>query len=186
MAYTSSALEEQLKKEYVATGLPWRLLISSSVIFGLSFLVYAGIVFGQQPYLEKQIQSLKQEIAKLNLTVDESKQKQLIRFYSQFINIQDLIKDHRQTSQIFGFFENNTFPKVKFENMTVNFAEEDISVSGSAPDYETLLKQLAWFNKSPEVAEVNLGGTSGGESIKGDAEIKFTMKIKLSSQAFKF
>ena len=180
-----SAFEEQLKSgEQLSAGLPWRLSIFMMLIFAFSLFIYIGMDFGYRPYLESSVNKLNKDISSLNQSIDETQQKQIIGFYSQLVNIQNLLGIHKTiTFQIFDFIEKNTYQNVKFDSLTVNAASGDIKIVGIAPNYETLIKELSLFKQAPNIERVILENsnmseitTKGKESIK---EIKFEIRLIL-------
>lgn len=179
-----SAFEEQLKSgEQLSVGLPWRLSIFMTLIFAFSLFIYIGIDFGYRPYLESGVNKLNKDISNLNQSIDESQQKQIVGFYSQLVNIKSLLGIHKTaTSQIFDFIEKNTYQNVKFDNMVVNVANGDIKISGIAPNYEILVKELFLFGQTPNVERVILENSNMSETTKGKEsikEIKFEIKLIL-------
>jgi len=174
-----SVLEEQLKKgEYLSIGWPWRLFVFTLIIFFLLVFIYFGVTLGLKPYLKSQIRNSEQKISDLNQSVDESQQKQLLGFYSQLVNIKDIINSRKTISQIFDFIEKNTYQTVGYNILNFNLADREAKIGGLAPDYETLTKEIALFEKSESVEKVMLENSSIGESIKSKADgVRFTLRL---------
>lgn len=166
-------------------GWPWRLLTLMIVVFLLSIFIYIGMIFGYKPYLNSQIKKLENEIASLNQSVDKTKQEQLISLYSQFINVQKLIDSHSITSGIFDLMEKNTYPSVRYNNLTIDVNSREIVIDGAAPDYDTLIKEAALFDSLPEIENITLNNAKIADLGKGLSEIKFGLKLKLNSEFFK-
>ncbi len=180
-----SAFEEQLKSgEQLSVSLPWRLSIFMMLIFTFSLFIYIGMDFGYRPYLESNVNKLNKDISNLNQSIDESQQKQIMGFYSQLVNIQNLLKTHKMaTFQIFDFIEKNTYQNVRFDSLAMSALNGEIKIAGVAPNYETLVKELSLFGQAPNVERLILENSSmsemtikGKESIK---EIKFEIKLIL-------
>ena len=182
-----SRVEEQLKSgEYLPVGWPWRIFSLSLVIFIIAVLVYAGINFGYRPYLNKQIKTLDAEFLDLNQSIDEEKQNQLISFYSQIVNIGDVLNSRDNTFPIFDFLEKNTYPEIKYANLSVNAAEREIKIDGIAPNYEILTKEMTLLDQSPQTERVILENSRLTEEVKGTAkEIRFNLKLILIPEFFK-
>ncbi|MEK7549252.1 MAG: hypothetical protein AAB496_02060 [Patescibacteria group bacterium] len=182
-----SSVEEQLKSgEYLSIGWPWRIFSLFLIIFIIAILVYAGINFGYRPYLNKQIKILDAELLNLNQSIDKDKQNQLILFYSQIVNIGDVLNSRDNTFQIFDFLEKNTYPEIKYANLSVNAAEKEIKIDGTAPNYEILTKEMTLLDQSPQTERVILENSRLTETSKGAAkEIRFNLKLILTSEFFK-
>jgi len=181
-----SALEEQLKKgEQLSIGWPWRLLTLMIVVFSLSVFIYIGMMFGYKPYLNSQVEELENEISFLNQSIDKTKQEQLISLYSQFANVQKLIDAHGITSGIFDLMEKNTYPAVRYNNLTVDVSGREIVIDAVAPDYDTLIKEITLFDSLPEIEAITLSNAKISDLEKGLSEIKFGLKLKLNPDFFK-
>ncbi|MBI4993774.1 hypothetical protein HZC33_02350 [Candidatus Wolfebacteria bacterium] len=166
----------------ISAEFPWRLLSFSAIIFGFALFIYLGMVFGYEPYLNSQAGNLNQKISALNQSIDENQQKQIIGFYSQLVNIQDLLKTHKPISSIFDLIEKNTYQSVSYSNLRMSVADKEIRIDGSAPDYETLIKEVALWNKTPEINRVVLENIISQESplIKNKVEVKFSARLILN------
>ncbi|MEW6408362.1 MAG: hypothetical protein AB1465_06780, partial [Patescibacteria group bacterium] len=115
MQYTQSILEEQLKMgEKLPVGWPWRLLLFTVLVFAVLTTIYLGIVLGYKPYLNSRIKSLDKEINNLTQAIDDTQQKSLANFYSQLVNIQNLLARHPNASKLFDFLEKNTHNQVYY------------------------------------------------------------------------
>ncbi len=188
MPYTQSVLDEQLKTNNFSIGWPWRIFVLMLIILVLSVSVYIGIDLGFRNYLNSQIKDLDQRLASLNQAVDESFKNQLIGAYSQFINIKQLLNNRKTTSNFFSFVEQNTYSTVSYNSLKADIDSKDIMIDGAAPDYNTLTKQVALFEKSALVEKVSLEKVQIGESskVKGATEVKFSLKLIMSPKLFEW
>lgn len=152
------------------------------IIFILSLTVYLGIDFGFRSYLNFQIKSLDQQLADLNQKVDESFKSQLVSVYSQFINIKQLLKNRKTTSLLFNFIEQNTYSTVSYNSLKTDINAREVTIDGAAPDYNTLIKQVALFEKSELIEKVSLEevGTRESSKTKGATEVKFGLKLTVN------
>ncbi|KKQ23205.1 hypothetical protein A2999_00325 [Candidatus Wolfebacteria bacterium RIFCSPLOWO2_01_FULL_38_11] len=183
--YTQSLLEEQLKKgENLAVGWPWRLLVLMTIIFILAVVVYFGMMFGFKPYLNSQIKNLEQKISNLSQSVDEDQQEKIIGLYSQFTNIKNLFEKRKSIGDFFNFIENNTYSNVNYKSLSLNLSEREVKIEGTAPNYETLVKQLTLMEKTDAVEKVFLENSSLSDLGKGLREIKFSLRIIFKNNFF--
>jgi hypothetical protein len=181
-----SILEEQLRKaEHLPTKLPWRIFSFSFIIFIGLLAIYAGIEFGYKPYLNSRIKSLDQKIAALTQSINEEQQNNLINFYSQLVNLKDLINSHIITSNFFELLEKNTYPEVYYTGLTLGIKEKEVKIEGLSPNYELLTKEMALLAKLPEVERIFLESSNYEEISKEMKGVKFTLRIFLTPQFFK-
>ena len=188
MPYTQSILEEQLKTNNFSIGWPWRIFVLMLIVLVLSVSIYLGIDLGFRSYLNSQIKGLDQQLASLNQAVDESFKNQLVGVYSQFVNIKQLLNNRKTTSNLFSFIEQNTYSTVSYSSFKADVNSKEIAVDGVAPDYNTLTKQVALFEKSALVEKVSLENMQMKESskIKGIMEVKFSLKLIVSKKLFEW
>lgn len=169
----------QSKIAGIFTDLPWRLLSFSGIIFGFSLFIYLGMVFGYIPYLNSEIKSLNSKIFSLNQSIDENQQKQLLNFYSQMVNIENLLKDRKSVLPIFDLIEKNTYQSARYSSLRMNMINKEIGISVSVPDYETLIKEIALWNSNAKIKKVILESISQN-SAKGRDEVQFAVRFILN------
>lgn len=172
----------QSSREFSA-GFPWRTLVISVVVFGLTLLIWAGMEFGYVPFLQSQIQKSDVELAALSQSVSESEQKELIEFYSQLYNIQSLIGGHLHPSRFFDFLEKSTHPMVKFSGLRLNIIGGEAVLEGAAPDFDTVASQLSAFKNDAQVASVALE-SSKRRDVKEGGGVLFSMKLMMQKNIF--
>ena len=181
--YTRTALEEQLgRSERLPVGWPWRLLIFTFIIFGLTVVTYLGMSFGYKPYLNSRIKNLDAEIANLSQSVDEQQQKNLASFYSSLVNIQNLLASHPVASKFFDFLEKNTHQKIYYLSLNLSLLEKNIRLDGVAPDYDAIAQQLELFRKAPEIERIFLDDSRALDTGGIRFSIRFVFKPALMSQ----
>ncbi len=152
--------QEQFVAESLSVGFPWRLLVFSIVLFGLSIFIYVGLRVGYKSYLDSKSTSLDQELAKLSNSVSEQDQQQFIVFYSQLTNLKKILADHAFGGNVFSFLEANTIPQVSYSEAKYNDTATQISLTGDASSLQMLAAQLAQFNKAPGVSRTSLSSLS--------------------------
>ena len=177
-----------MKTDNLSIGWPWRIFILMLIILVLSVSVYLGIDFGFKSYLNSQIEDLNQQLAALNQAVDKSSKNQLIGVYSQFINVRQLLNSRKTTSNLFAFIEQNTYSTVNYSSLKLDVNSMEIAIDGAAPDYNTLIKQVALFEKSALIEKVSLENVQMRESqrAKGATEVRFSLKLTISPKLFEW
>ncbi|MEK7574459.1 MAG: hypothetical protein AAB514_02950 [Patescibacteria group bacterium] len=179
--YSKNVAEQFLGPEKLPVGWPWRLLLFSIIIFALITLVYFGMIFGYQPYLETERQSLDKKVAEIGGAISETDRENFIKFYSQLVNIQTLLNNHIKGSNIYTFLEKNTNQGVYYEGANLSVPEHFLRLEGVARSYDNLVQQLVVFEQIPEIKKVILE-----ESRIADKGVGFTVQIIFKPELLKF
>jgi|SRR3989344_389607 len=174
-------LEEQLRKgESLPVGWPWRLLSFMFVIFVITAGVYAGLNFGYRPYLNSRIKGLDSKITELNQIVNEEEREKLASFYSQLVNVDNLLDIQTKPSKLFDLLEKVTIPSVYYSSLELGVQNREVKISGVSPTYDVLVQQLELFRRDPEISSFSLDNSSGK-----DSGVTFSATLNLSTDFFK-
>jgi len=163
---------EKFAGEKATVGLPWRLLIFSIFIFVLALIVYFGLSLGYQSYLNSQSADLDQEINQLGSEVSQSDQQRFIQFYSQLVNLKEVLDAHPFAANIFTFLERNTHTAVYYYNAEAFVKDRVLKLKGRGSSVQSVIEQLSVFDKSPEVAKAILTELN---TQKGAPEFSLTL-----------
>ncbi len=166
-----------------SAGFPWRLLIISFVVFGLTILVWAGIQFGYIPFLNSQLSNAMANFNSLSGKISEQQQKDLTGFYSQLYNIQSLQASHIYSAKLFDFLEKNIYPNVVLTSFQASLTGGSIRFDGIASDYSTLTNELAILKSDPNVTLVTLD-SSRQKDVKEGGGVAFTISVSISPKLF--
>lgn len=173
-----SILEQQLQRGAQARGTwPWKLLLFSVVLFGMSVFIYAGIAFGYQGILDKQLGGLNTDIKNYSSQADSSDTKALITFYSQLVNIQSLLQNHPLPSKVFSFLESHTDQNIYYLNSVLSVPDKTLRLDGRALDYDSLIRQLEIFKSAPEINLLTLSDSR----TDTNGNIQFTILLSFNS-----
>lgn len=178
MAYTQSAIEQQLKSSGMETGWPWRLLLLSGITFLTVLALFVGMQFGFYPYLDSQITQTDQEINKLGSAISEEQVNNFSKFYSQLNNIQNLLKNHFLGTNFLDFLEKNTLKSVYFKAMTLDLGAHSAKLDGASISYEALSQQMEVFRQSNNIVKVNLDGASLSGDRGGGINFSISLTLK--------
>lgn len=165
----------------------WRALTSTGAIFALSFLVYLGLLLGYKPLIGRSINEVNAEIDKISnasikdLESEEAGAREFLDFYSQTINIQELLKNHVAITPVFDLIERNTRGDVVYQSIQIDAETGVISLSGTAKDYTSLSSQLAVYNGLPQVLSTTITG-----SRQSDVGMVFDFKMTINPSVFEF
>jgi energy-coupling factor transporter transmembrane protein EcfT len=146
--------------ESIPVGFPWRLFTFSLILFLFSVFVFFGLKFGYVSYLTSETNALDKKIQDLGNRVSAEDQARFIAFYSQLANLKKILDNHGFSGNIFSFLEKNTLGQVYYNDAGFSGPDGELTLKGFAASSETLVSQLAIFDKAPEVAKVVLNQTN--------------------------
>lgn len=153
---------------------PWRLLVFTGVVLLLTVLIFFGASFGYKPYLEGKITEVNSQLEKItaSLQVQDS---DVFEVYSQLYNIQSLSKDHTYGSQIFSVLETGTLPNVTLVKAQVDTKKGTFFLQGMAPNYDTVVQQVASYASVDGVTKAQLTSSSQNE----DGTVSFSVDMSV-------
>jgi hypothetical protein len=161
---------------------PWKALVFSGVIFGISLMIYAGIAFGYKPFLTSSIDNIDAQISELDRVAPKKEsEEEFIQFYSQVTNIRDLLSSHVSAMPFFDAIEKNTFSQVTFSDFLISVSAKMASVSGFAGSYNNLANQLAAYENTESVSSISLN-----TARLADEMVRFEATINLDDSMFDF
>ncbi len=153
--------------------MPWRLLIFSGVLFGLSILIYFGFSIGYESYLNSRSADLDNQLNELSNSISNQDQRKFVGFYSQIVNLKSVLNQHVFSSNIFPFLEKNTLPQISYSQAKFKSAGLDLEILGRATSLQTLAQQLAQFERATEVRIAILKSTNFNQN----GSVDFTMVL---------
>ena len=177
--YSQNVSDQIMKSGSTGSGLPWRLLVFSFVIFFLSILIYLGLSFGYAGYLESQITAKDQEIKDLAANISPESQNVFVDFYSRLSNYKNIFEKHIYNVKIFPTLEKITLPSVYYTNVDLNVASRTMVLSGSASDFESFIRQLYLYDREPMVEVYILNQSRMVEGL-----VNFRVTLILSPKLF--
>ncbi|MEK7626559.1 MAG: hypothetical protein AAB399_00095 [Patescibacteria group bacterium] len=154
------SLNEQFIPEIAAVGLPWRLMVFSGVLFGLSILIYFGMSIGYKSYLEAKSASMDSQLEELSNSISQKEQQKFVGFYSQIVNLKSVLDKHIFSANIFSFLEKNALPHTFYTEANFNSTSYSLELNGRVPSLQALAQQLAQLEKAPEIHSAMLESTN--------------------------
>ena len=133
-----------------------RLLIVGFLIFGVTLLLYVGLLFGYRPILAQEINDKKAELTTLSKKVNTAEQDALLRFYSQFANLKSIFKNHVFTSKLFQLFETHTHERTYYTSLNVDTKSRELLLQGITDSYENLAELGGLLEEAKDVHQVML------------------------------
>ncbi len=151
---------EQFVTEPVAVGFPWRLFVFSLVLFLLSLLIYFGLKFGYENYLQNQATSVDGQLNQLSNAVSQQDQQQFVGFYSQLVNLKTIFASHVFSANSLPFLERDTLPQVYYTDAKFSAGGDALTLTGQASSLQVLAEQMAEFEQAPELQSATLSSTA--------------------------
>jgi len=179
--YTPGVTEKFMEPEKLPVGWPWRLFIFSVVLLALTILIYLGIIFGYQSYLQSQKNSLDKKINEIGGIISETDRNNFVNFFSQLVNLQGLLENHIKGSNIYSFLEKNTNQGVYYEDATLSLTDHSLKLDGVARSYNNLVQQLVGFEQASEISRVLLQ-----QAQTAEGGIRFSLQLIIKPGLFKF
>lgn len=168
------------REEKVPSGVPQRFFAFSFLVLILVTLGYLGLAYGYAPFLHNQIDDGKAKLDELGRRISADDQKELTRLYSQISNTQKLLSSHVLASRAFTFLEANTVREVTYIGADLSVPDRRLTLNGAAVSYDELVRQLASYNRAPEVERINL---ESSEAVGGT--IRFKVSLMFKPEVFK-
>lgn len=156
---------------------------SGGILF-LAVIIWAGLQFGYEPYLNGQLGATQKKVTDLNNSISASDQAQLVDFYSQTANLQTLLQKHTLTSQFFSWLESNTEANVTYTSFSLTLDDHAL-LGGTAASEADINQQIAVFENSPQVSSVSVSAVTAplipGQAWTFRANLAMTPSVFLSS-----
>ena len=171
---------DRLNRESVQTpGWSGQLLMFSSTIFFISLAVYGGIVFGYRPYLEKQISDFDAQIADFSKTIPAEEQNKLVTFYSQIVNLREILRQHQVFYLLLEWLEKNTVATVYYNKMDFLLSSGQLNLLGYSKTVDDFSRQMIVFQNDPLVLRIAINSMS----ISTNNMWQFNINLFLSDAA---
>jgi len=144
-------------------------------------LIYLGLSIGYKAFLNKGIDSLESDLDELRFEVPKEEQDELVRFFSQIGNIEDILDDHIIASNLFPILEGSTHSQVAFASMDLSTVDGKVSLEGVAANYDALVAQLTILESIPEIKRIVLDNSQRNGGVVG-----FRVTLTVDKSVFDF
>ncbi len=181
MAQFSQNVSDQImKSDNLGSGLPWKLLAFSIFVFALSLLVYFGLAFGYETFLNNQIAATDEETQALSQKISSDSQAKFVDVYSRLSNFKTLLAGHVYGTKVFPLLEKITYPSVYYNNIDLSVDDRKIVLSGIALNFESLSRQLALY----DAEKTSIESYILNQSRVVENKVNFRVTLILSSKLF--
>lgn len=131
------------------------LLLFSIGIFIVLIVIYFGMIFVYNPYLNSKLSETETQMNNLIKSIPGDQQNSLLKFYSGFSNLQVLFKNHTAFSPFFTWLEKNTESNVYYTNIAIS-SPQKISLMVNAKTQSDMEQQILIFENSPSVSSISV------------------------------
>lgn len=179
-------LAEKMRPLTKIRRLLWAVIFSWLIIFA----IYGGMVWCQG-YLMSNVKQAQLRIKKIDAEIEsyQSWQKEALAFNAKIEDISKILDQHIYWTAFFSFLESNTLPEVRYQSLSGDVAGI-FTLSATAPNYETVAKQIALFKNSDLVSNVSVASataaltTPAEEAEASIASVKFNISIMVKPDVF--
>lgn len=158
------------------------ILFLVGIISFFGSLAAAGGVFAYTKYLQRNNESLKEEIGKLEVDLRPDILEQLLTLDKKLGSLRTLLAGHTIPSNVFVLLEQNTLSRVRFTSFTYAAESRKLELSGESATYFLLAQQVRTFESLSQIERVDFGGLSIGER----GLVVFKMSIILKPALLRF
>ena len=153
-------------------------IISSLIATIFCYLIFVAKIYSQKASIKDF------DVSLTTVGTDEQKEmeKQIFKDQEKIKDYAPLVEDHRISSNIFTFLEQNTLPSVWFSRFSMGGRDANITLSGEAESVEIFSRQVSVFEESEYLTKITVLGSTLGEQNKTD----FNLVLSLDPKIFTF
>jgi hypothetical protein len=152
-----------------------QLLMFTGTILIATVLVYFGLLYGVEPYLQNQINLADKQIDGLKTQVPPDDQKLAAQFYSQVANLQKLFKNQTIGSPFLTWLGATTQSNVFYTRLSLDIVQRKASLTATARTLDDVNQQLQLFSSKPEVRQVVFSNATANDT--GGWDFSFTLTL---------
>jgi len=147
------------------------------VVF-VAFLVLNNMTKSSQETLH----GLEEELLNENNSANLSLKEEIMDYQRKIDDFSKLAGQHLINSELLGFIEGRTHPKVWFSKFNLNTRQAEVLLSGQAQSFESLGQQLSVFRQDSLVRSAALEKVS----LSSAGGIEFNMRLSMAPEIFTF
>lgn len=160
MPLPQQAIEKMIHDPAETQGAFKQFLLLASSLLILMIVIYVGLTFGYQTYLQGEIEKQRAKIESDSKRIPVAEQAQLINFYSQLANLKTLLAAHSEASPLLSLIERTVVPGLYYTKLNFNAGTGEVDLNGVAQSLDAIAGQTAIFQADPNIARVNLANVS--------------------------
>ena len=163
------------------------LLVNTVFYFSCAILIV--IIFGYlalevKVYIQNQgIDEINKRMVGYSLYQQRIDENSIIDYKKKIDDFSLIIKNHKVSSNVFNFIEENTMSNVWFYNFDMSQSTYEIKLSGEAENIETLSDQIQTFeNNKDNVKNINVLNSR----VDANGKIRFLLSISLNPEIYSY
>jgi Tfp pilus assembly protein PilN len=163
-------------------GLTLVALISSVIVVAGSYVALRASVnkkVSAQESLAAEVTQLQQKLEITRLQTETA-----LALRDRLVTASKLLDERTSWARLFTMLEANTVPSVSFTSLAAD-QNGKLTLSGLAPNYTEVARQLKAFETTKEVQTVELAGLKRENLTTTDTAISFAMTLNVSPDIFK-
>lgn len=153
------------------------------IVFGLVIVVILAYI--SLLYLEnkasKTLWVLEDRIAQVGTKAEKATEAQVLLDKKKIDDFSELFANHKKTSSLFAFLEENCHPKVWFNKLNLSSQDFQVALSGETSNFETLGQQIVIFQNQKLIKNIEISDLA----ISKEGRASFTFSLLLDPEIFK-
>lgn len=134
------------------------------ILFLAAIVGYGGLLFLNRTY-ENTKNDFGEQIRIKRQGFNQKQLQEILALDSRLKNTRTVLNQHLFLSNVFQFLEAQTIPEVRFRAFNFSADGNKIDMTGEAPSYAFLARQISIFERNQEIESVNFGGLSFGNNV---------------------
>ncbi|MDR3582171.1 MAG: hypothetical protein P4L67_02760 [Candidatus Pacebacteria bacterium] len=156
-------------------------MLFSVGVIALVAVIYLGMKFGYEPYLNNQISQAQDQVAKADQAVSVGDEQQIVGFYSQIANLKTALANHVYSSQFLSWLQNNTEANVYYQTLDLSSGNR-VSIKGVGKTEADVNQQIAIFESASVVKSVVVSNIAIAQSPA--VGFGFSATLTMATSAF--
>lgn len=157
-----------------------------SILFYLSLFLFLAIfasffIFGNSlKNLQAEFENLEKSIAEQRTPEVIATEQEVLSYQKKISDFSLLLQGHLASSNLVGFLEEISHPKVWFSQFSLNAPEGQLTLNGYSDSFMSVGQQLLILKEKPLIKSFNLSEISIGKQ----GEVSFVLSLSLDSKIF--
>jgi Tfp pilus assembly protein PilN len=157
-------------------------LILSLVLLFLAVGIYAAVSFISNRYKSENAQ-IENQIQTENAKISGPEYAEMADFQEKLNLIEKVLEDHVYFENYIKNFSKYVLPEVRLSKFDWKNEGSEVAVSGIAPNFDTLSKELILLKNSPLIQSVEFKSAAESSNSEGQSGINFELSANIKKEA---
>lgn len=149
-------LMDSFKQDKLPSGWLNKFMRFGAILLVIVLILYFALNYGYLRFLDKKVAGVENKIQALEQEIASQDREEVSLFYSQLINLRNLLSNHIYASQVFNRLELITHPQVFFNNFNYDFNESRLKMDGYSATLPAIAEQLLAFQRTSDFQKVGI------------------------------